>query len=185
MMPYLGELLSVWRNENPTISTGTFVASKERTEKWLDELVIDRDDRLLFMVTSLESEPYGHIGFSNFDYSELSGEIDSVLKGVKDAPKGIMNFASQTLIAWGQEVVRMKEITLSVYSDNESAIKFYEKLGFIKTHEVPLMKIFIEEKNEEKYEVAPEGYDGPVEKKYLYMKLDKEKEKKNELSYTL
>lgn len=167
--PGLAALLTKWRVENPTISTGKFEVSEQRTAAWLDNLVIGRDDRLLFMIEGLDHTPIGHIGFSNFDFVEQSGEVDSVLRGLKDGYPGIMAFASNTLIDWGYKELRLKKVTLSVFSDNDSAIRFYERLGFKKTHSKGLYKVFIEEKNEEKLEIAPEGYSGPIEKYYIYM----------------
>lgn len=168
--PKLPELLTRWRIENPTISTGKFIATSERTERWLDQLVVGRDDRLIFMIKSIDGVPLGHIGFSSFNYDDVSAEIDSVLRGVKEGYPGLMSLATEQLIQWGYQTLKLKSVTLSVYSDNESAVRFYERLGFVKTVVKPLYKIVLAD--EEKLEIAPEGYQGPIEKYYLYMKYE-------------
>ena len=167
LQPELPELLSRWRNENPTISTGKFVAEAHRTADWLDKLVIGRDDRLLFMIVDPSDAPIGHVGFSNFDYDEQTAELDSVLKGEKKSP-GIMTHASRALMAWGLQKLGLKDVWLSVFSDNESAIQFYARMGFVEQHRKPLYKAWIQ--GEEKLEIAPDGYAGPIEKHYIYMK---------------
>jgi RimJ/RimL family protein N-acetyltransferase len=166
--PYLPELLTRWRVENPTISTGKFTASPERTATWLDNLVVGRDDRLIFMLEGLDGTPLGHLGYSNFHFEEETGEIDSVLRGVKSGHPGLMTLATRALLAWGYRELKLKEITLSVYSDNESAVRFYERLGFVKTIVKPLYTVHLP--GEEKLELAPPGYAGPVAKYYVYMK---------------
>ena len=169
--PHLPELLSRWRRENPTISTGNLEITVERTIKWLNDLVIDRKDRLIFIITDLKLEPLGHIGYSNLDEATESIELDSVLRGVKNVLPGLMKHCTIKLIDWGYANLGVKDITLSVYSDNLSAVKFYEQLGFITTKKIPLVKIYMD--NEEKYEVAKEGYEGLVQKFYLKMKYQK------------
>jgi len=165
--PHLPELLSRWRIENPTISTGNFQVTTERTATWLDNLVIGRDDRLIFMVIGLDGQPLGHLGFSNFDFASESAEIDSVLRGVKTVMPGLMSFATLTLMNWGYRELDLKTIGLSVYSDNESAVRFYARLGFYESEKKPLYKVMVGD--EEKFELAPKDYRGPVEKYYLKM----------------
>lgn len=164
---YLPALMTKWRIENPTISTGIFVPNEERTAKWLDALVIGRPDRMLFTVQSLKNEPLGHIGYSNFNFSEGWGELDSVLRGDKNAMPGLMTFATYSLMNWGYSTLKMKQIKLSVFSDNESAIAFYKRMGFAETEKKPLYKVFLN--GEEKLEIAPQDYNGPIEKYYLQM----------------
>lgn len=166
--PYLPELLSQWRRENPTISTGTFEITTERTARWLDQLVIGRDDRLLFMIMGLDGTPLGHIGFSNFDFEQQTAEIDSVLRGVKGVFPGLMHWSTLEMMKWGYQTLALKDILLSVFSDNESAVRFYERMGFIKVEVKPLMKVVLE--NEVKFEIAPKDYTGPIEKYYLKMR---------------
>lgn len=165
---YLPELMSTWRRQNPTISTGNFEITTERTQKWLDNLVINRKDRLLFVINSLDHLPLGHIGLSNFDFEKETGELDSVLRGVKLGYPGLMTYATKALIIWAKSTLDLREIDLSVFSDNTSAVRFYENLGFITIQKIPLVKMFFE--NEEKFEPAPKDYVGTIEKYYLKMR---------------
>lgn len=164
---YLPALMTKWRIENPTISTGIFVPNEDRTAKWLDDLVIGRPDRMLFTVQSLKNEPLGHIGYSNFNFTEGWGELDSVLRGDKKAMPGLMTFATFSLMKWGYSTLKMKQIKLSCFSDNDSAVTFYKRMGFTETGKKPLFKAIIN--GEEKLEIAPPDYSGPIEKYYLHM----------------
>lgn len=170
--PNYVSLLSQWRRENPTISTGTFEITDTRTENWLDKFVIGKDDRLIFMIKTLDGQPVGHIGYSSFNYEEQSGEIDSVLRGVKNKYPGIMTDALHSLLYWGLTVTKIAAIKLHVFSDNEPALKFYTRCGFSVAKNIPLMKIILPD--EEKWEIAPADFSGKVEKYYTEMLFNKE-----------
>lgn len=125
------ELMGKWRAENPSISASTFKITTERTEKWLDDLIIGRDDRLLFMIETLEHEYLGHVGYSNFCYKTQTAEIDSILRGVKNVYPGIMTFSIRTLLRWGKETLELKNIELSTDTDNLKSQALYQRCGFV------------------------------------------------------
>lgn len=165
-------LLSKWRIENPTISTGTFQVTEERTKKWLTELVINRDDRIIFMIHGRNDEPLGHIGLSNVDFSNNSVELDSVLRGKKNILKGLMSQCVNTLIKFALKELGFSEIDLSVLSDNNHAVNFYKKLNFKIIDKIPLIKTIKD--NETKYEIAKDINNQKIEKYYLKMRFQKE-----------
>ena len=165
----LSELLSRWRVENPSISTGTFKVTEERTTKWLLSHVLGRKDRIIFMIYSLEDEPLGHIGLSNINYNNNSVELDSVLRGVKSFLPGLMTFSTKSMIEFAFNYFKFSDIYLSVFSDNFQAIRFYENLNFEEVDKMPLMKI--EKDDEIKYEVTSKNSEIEFEKYYLKMKL--------------
>lgn len=129
IMPYSSKLLALWRNENPFMTVDPFLATEESTQNWIENLIINRDDRILFLVTSLRGKKIGHMGYSTFDFDKKSCEVDAVLRGVKDNP-GIMSDALQALIYFGKNTLKLDNIFLRVFSDNYHAIKFYENNGF-------------------------------------------------------
>jgi len=169
-LPECPMLLTKWREENPTISTGTFEPTVERTENWLSQYVIGRDDRLLFLIMCLNGGFLGHIGFSSFDFAEKSCEIDAVLRGVKNLLPGLMTFSMHSLVYWGIRELHLEKILLKVFSDNRQAIRFYEKFGFCKVGEIPL--VLVKASDEEKWEIAPEGCGEEAGRYYTEMRLD-------------
>jgi len=168
--PDLPELLGRWRAENPTISTGKFQITKERTMRWLDNLVVGREDRLVFLVEALDGTLVGHLGYSDFNFETRTGLVDSVLRGVKSAYPGLMSYAVNTIVRWGINELKLQHISLSVFSDGKAAIQFYERLGFHCTYLQPLYEVNFGD--EVKLEIAPEGYTGPVARYYQYMDFD-------------
>jgi len=161
-------LLSKWRKENPSISTSSFKITHERTKKWLNNFVLNRKDRIIFMIYNLKNNPMGHIGLSNFDFDKNIAELDSVLRGVKDILPGLMFFCVKAIIDFGFQYLKLSGIQLSVLSDNKRAIDFYKKLNFSEIHRIPLVKLIT--KDETRYESKTKYPDLPIEKYYIKMK---------------
>ena len=138
-----------WRNENMRFFLTRFKASEDRTYNWLKDIVLTSDDRILFVIFENEQKAVGNIGLCNI--TEKSAEIDNVLKGEKTEKNGFMFFAQIALIKWAISNLKIDDIYLNVISDNDNAIRFYSKLGFIKTHIYKLNKVVLD--NETRYEV--------------------------------
>lgn len=134
-------IVGEWRKQNPSISASTFEITVERTERWLDNFIIGRADRLLFMVQLLDGTYMGHVGYSSFDFGTRTAEVDSILRGVKNVVPGIMTFALQTLLWWGREVAKIENIELSTDFDNEKAQALYKRVGFTEKGRKALVKV--------------------------------------------
>ena len=76
----LSELLSRWRVENPSISTGTFKVTEERTSQWLLSHVLGRKDRIIFID---DLNKFEKIEDNFFDIINLSSVIEHVHNPVK------------------------------------------------------------------------------------------------------
>ena len=138
-VPNCVELFAKWRKENPTISPSQFVITNERTEKWLNDLVIYNDNRIIFLIRDMKGRYVGHIGLAGFRYEQKTAEVDSVLRGEKDIEPGMMRYAMNALLQWGRE--RLKHFDLEELSDNAHAVSFYERCGFVRDKLIPLVKV--------------------------------------------
>lgn len=139
--PEFVDLICKWREENPVGFVNRFKGSREKTENWIDNVLLPRKDRILFFVSTTKGELIGHLGYSNFDFENQSAEIDNVVRGIKDAEKGMMTKAMQTILLWGKKRLELKNIFLRVLDDNEHAIAFYQNLKFKEIGLVPLFRI--------------------------------------------
>ena len=140
IFPGLIQLLGRWRKENPSLSESIFEITDKRTENWLDNLIINRDDRLLFLIDSVDNLHIGHIAYSSFNYIDKSAEIDCVLRGVKNACPGLMTYAVKTMLKWGYSEFKIKKFYLSTSKDNTKAIDLYKRCGFKIIKEIPLVR---------------------------------------------
>lgn len=162
------ELLSDWRAENPTLSPTRFHITLEGTERWITNLVVNNDQRILFMVQDMADDYIGHMGFAGFNYAIKAAEVDLVVRGKKDTARGMMEYAVRALVRWGTEELGLEHISLDVLWDNVHAISFYERCGFQRGELIPLMK---EEHQGEIRWIPHRGAQFEAEKYYLHMTL--------------
>ncbi len=137
--PQYISLLYKWRVENQEGFHDEFEHDLEKTENWFDNILLPREDRLLFFIHSADSFDIiiGHIGVSSFDFEKRSCEIDNVVRGFKKGSPGIMSYSTRTIITWIKNILDTQDIFIRVFSDNHHAIKFYEKNNFVKLYDIP------------------------------------------------
>jgi len=162
-------LFSQWRKDNPIGFATIFEITDQRTEYWLDQILLKREDRILFVVLSLTGEPIGHLGYSSFNFEEKSCEIDNVVRGVKNGYEGIMSKALKSIILWGKNTLKLDTIYLRVLADNIHAINFYERNSFKKQFDIPLYKIV--QKDETKWIESKSDEAEKPDRYYTFMKF--------------
>jgi len=135
------QLLADWRSKNQDAYPTQFPVTLEGTSKWLDTQVVHNSKRVLFLVLSQEGWPIGHLGYNNMVWGEKRElEIDNVVRGEKDHQAGLMTVAMRTLLQQTHVLWKPDRIYLRVFHDNQHAVNFYKRLGFIFTKAIPLRK---------------------------------------------
>jgi RimJ/RimL family protein N-acetyltransferase len=128
------KLLSQWRKKNQLWYPSVFNVTEDGTRLWLKNQVIAMDDRILFLLESLDGDLTGHMGL-------FRGEIDNVLRGNQNLVKGGMTIGLKYLIKWCCDDLKIKNLYLRVFSDNFKAIQFYKNSGFYEIDKIPLKKV--------------------------------------------
>jgi RimJ/RimL family protein N-acetyltransferase len=131
---HLVSLLSEWRASNQEWYPSVFRVTEEGTKKWLKNQVIETDDRILFLIESVDRELFGHMGL-------FRGEIDNVLRGRTGHVNAGMTHGMVSLMKWSASELSLKQLHLRVFWDNTRAIEFYEKCGFCRIGRIPLRKM--------------------------------------------
>lgn len=139
-LPTCVSLLGKWRKENPSLSPARFEISDERTDSWLQKLVINNNNRIIFLIQDVSGTNIGHIGLAGFRHDEAIAEVDSVLRGEKNVYPQMMEYSMNALLNWGKSVLSIQHFDLEVIWNNEHAIHFYERCGFVKDYLIPLRK---------------------------------------------
>jgi perosamine synthetase len=134
------EKISRWRNENVEVYPTQFVSTLESTKAWLKDRLLDSEGRILFLVVDNTGKVVGHIGFNDCLNDNQSFEIDNVIKGEQEIPKGVFSQALNALLEWARKTINENSFNLRVMKDNTHAIQFYEKIGFVFEREIPLFK---------------------------------------------
>jgi RimJ/RimL family protein N-acetyltransferase len=121
-------LLSSWRNESRHFFLNNQEVNFHSTSNWIKNHVIQNELRELFWVVNSDWKYVGHIGVK-FDQENAWIELDSILRGVGSSP-GLMSFSMISLEKLISNNVHIGNLHLRVLSQNQRAIKFYEKLGY-------------------------------------------------------
>lgn len=135
-------LLSRWRQENIQAFPRIFDVTEAGTRAWALKRLIEREDRLLFLVRSPGASSFvGHVGLSSFDFSTQSCEIDNIVRGERNGLPGVMSAAVTTMSHWAYTELGVRSITLRVMHDNTRALVFYHRLGFVPCGLEPLIRM--------------------------------------------
>lgn len=133
-------MLAQWRQDNligfPRHETVTI----EGTRGWSKAQLIEREDRILFLIVESGRAPVGHIGLSSFDFAAAGCEFDNVIRGDKQARKGIMADACRLLIDWTYDQLAVKRLWVRTFLDNQPAITLYYRVGFRVRSIAPLVR---------------------------------------------
>lgn len=131
--------LSDWRNQHPQSFLTEFVATPERTRRWLTRSIACDDSRILFMIEESGKAPIGYIGLGSIDWATGTFEADSVVRGSSQHP-GAMAVAMKTLIDWAITELQLQRASVRVLHDNP-ALSFYKSFGFCETKREPLQRV--------------------------------------------
>lgn len=162
-------LLAEWRAAHHQAFPSIFPVTHEGTGKWVKVQLIERGDRILFLLVTREGLPVGHLGLSNFDLSGHSAEMVDILRGVNHVLPGGIGGAIRVLQRWAFEELRLRKLWLRVFLDNERAIRLYESCGFRETRRIPLHKTVYGEIT--RFEEIPFGSGWSVDRVFSFMEV--------------
>ena len=131
-------VLTEWRNQFVTSFLTEFQAIEERTADWLVTFVGPNPNKILFMVDDAVGNTFGYMGLDLIDWEDHTGEVDAIVRG-GTASRGAMAAALTALIQWARVQLELDQIYVRVRSDN-SALHFYEKIGFEEFRRVALIR---------------------------------------------
>ncbi|MDF2659553.1 MAG: perosamine synthetase domain protein [Paenibacillus sp.] len=133
-------LLTEWRSASGEWFTTQFPVTEHGTRQWLEQQVLQADDRILFFVDDEDWNPIAQVGFLHYDEVKKQCEFDNLLRGRKGRFGNIMIYALLALGEWSIRVLDLQTGYLNVLADNARAIAIYKKLGFQEEKRTPLVK---------------------------------------------
>jgi RimJ/RimL family protein N-acetyltransferase len=111
-----------------------FPLSKESLKWYIDDTNdIEESDAFVYKAIDEESNRViGHISLGGISHKNKSARISRVLVGnTAEKNKGYCRQMINAVLKIGFETLKLHRITLGVYDDNLSALKCYEKSGFV------------------------------------------------------
>ncbi len=116
------------RNTYIDLFLGSELATYESTKNWLKNMVIENEDRILFLVVDKHGKRHGHLGLWLREDTNL--EVDNVIKDPVSIEKGLFGAALKTITSWAWEYLGSSELSLRVLTSNVKAVEFYKSNGF-------------------------------------------------------
>lgn len=153
-------LLAKWREANSKWFD-IFKVTEEGTRKWLKKQVIQKENRLLFILETIKGVPIGHMGL-------FRGEVDNVIRGRKIL-RGAMTDALRAMTDWAFNDLKIKNLYLRFYSDNKRAVAFYERSGFKEIEKISLKKVV--KKDSIRWEPIKKGEKAKINRYFSLMHL--------------
>jgi L-amino acid N-acyltransferase YncA len=129
--------LTHWRNVASRYFFTQFTATCDRTRDWLEKVVLNDSNRLLFIIHS-KTGPVGQHGFKGL--SPDSAELDNLIRGEMGGHPRLIHYAEIALVRWLFAVLDIKLILAYVLSDNHRALDLHREVGFRATEVFPLHK---------------------------------------------
>lgn len=160
--------LADWRRASQWFFPSQFKVTIAGTKSWAVNGLLNKEDRILFLVKDKNDKVVGHMGLYSFDFKKMTCEIDNVIRGLEGQP-GIMTNALNTLVEWTFANLGISDLYLRVFSDNSKAISLYERCNFNHKNLIPLYR-----KEEESGTFWEEANNGEkAERYFLKMKYVK------------
>ncbi len=136
--------LTLWREKNMKFFFSQFKSSHDRTVWYLENLSINKKNRILFLIYTEENEFVGHIGLA--DIFKDSAFLDNLIRGKSSGNSKLIYFSIITLINWFFKNFDINKVYGKIISYNWLAISLHEDIGFKIIDKISLKKI---QENEE------------------------------------
>ena len=128
------DLVVKWRNTQHVREHFIYRKEFDRAthENWLKN-VISEGKAVQFIIYETEDGfPIGSVYFTKINNSEHRSEFGIFIGEAEAAGRGYGTEAAGMALAYAFEHMKMESIYLRVFTDNISAIKSYEKTGFVR-----------------------------------------------------
>jgi RimJ/RimL family protein N-acetyltransferase len=109
------------------------IISWEQHLAWWDDYRAKNDDFVLIIEeTEKLNRPVGQVSLYNIDLENDEAEYGRLMIGDNEARgKGLARRATELLIAWAFNRLKIKRIYLEVFKKNTTAINLYRRCGFV------------------------------------------------------
>lgn len=141
-----------------------FEATPERTASWLGNVVLPKNDRVLFLIQDERGVAIGNFGVCGI--SPQHAELDNLIRGEKGGATRLIFYSEVALLSWLYWSLSIPYVSLNVFSNNVRTITHHKRVGFTERETRKLSRI--QEGREITYLVELEQGE-PVEFSYMRM----------------
>jgi len=124
--------LNRWRSKARESFFTQFEPELEKTRSWMIEQVVQRSDRVMFLISSNDNV-VGYCGLVNICFESGAAELDGILRGHDaDAKPNIMYWSEKALIKWCFEFLTIERLYAKIFAHNFPSISLFARLGLHK-----------------------------------------------------
>lgn len=105
--------------------------SMEQQEIWLQNTLNDKSKRKYIIIHQLNHQPVGMVSLMNIDPAKQLAEFGITIGEKNYWGTGVAKAASNMLLHYAFQILKMNEIYLTVFEANTRAIQFFTNLGFV------------------------------------------------------
>jgi RimJ/RimL family protein N-acetyltransferase len=120
--------LTAWRQKYMAYFLTQFQATADRTQTWLNQVVIPSTDRILFLIETADQERIGNFGVCNIQAQTL--ELDNLIRGRDGGDRKLIFYAEIAMLSWAFGLLECASVCLHVFSNNEKTIALHTRVGF-------------------------------------------------------
>lgn len=127
------DMLNNWKNDEEVyryLGGGFRPISQDQQEKWLDNMIDLTGNDRRFMISAQEGKTVGMAGLYNIDWINRTCEIGVYIGELESRGNGYASEACDLLEEYAFSLLNLRKIKLKVVSDNEKALKMWQKLGY-------------------------------------------------------
>ena len=148
-----------------------FKMTKEKTKKWIKELILDSQDRILFII-SINKRKIGCIGHGGYNEKENSSQLDNMMKDPSCKISGVMTIVEKIYLKWMFDFFELSKITGYLFSDNEKMMNIHRECGWKLLDKVPIKKKIENECSV--WEICKDSSNEKIERYFNIIELEKE-----------
>ncbi len=135
--------ISEWRSKTMRMFLTQFKSTPERSRHYLETSAVNTPDRLLFMIYDSDKNLVGHIGLMNI--TDLSVEIDNLMRGSAGGHPRLIYFAEWTLLNYCFKTLQIEFSTVKVISYNWLVFDLHESIGYTRDTKYYLNKRVVDD----------------------------------------
>lgn len=128
------EDLNRWKNQEETyryLGGGFMPTSIEIQKSWLHSLMDTNGSDKRFMILNPSGQSVGMVGLYNINWIHRTCEFGIFIGEKEEQGKGFGSDAAKVLEQFALNYCNLRKIKVNVVEENESAVRMYEKLGYV------------------------------------------------------
>ena len=107
--------------------------SQEQQNNWLEKTLKDSTKKKYIIIHQLNKKPVGMVSLMKIELTSRKAEFGITIGEKNYWGTGIAKTASEMLLNYAFQIIKLEELYLTVFEANVRAIQFFSNLGFVKT----------------------------------------------------